>query len=400
MLDARTVHALAHPLDYRLLGSILDRMTHSGFVGWQLRAHLTQLGPLPHGATVCLFGSVARGEMDLLFSDVDLMFLGCEEGRRGELLRALVEGQRSLNFHGAADLLERFANDAEARAVMELRFPLVASEALLSDGAFACRRRMQFVTEASPIAGPEAFADLTERVVSYYALIPRSKRRQTPQRFIADLDAFNTAMRNEVARQDKDSQFFAKYLLVREIGQHFTRLGLVAAVFSKQAVLVSPRPAVEFARILRQPALEKLLFWVGTPFLSGRTLSVLKSSHGDALLARLGEARIDRLFLEAVFGAAKAYSDALDVLHEPSMRCHLEASPPNVLNWRTDPDLQLVVTQLRAIGSRLRTLGEVLAAIFELADEKNVFNRPYRGSGLEAALDCFRTGLMDAAIPV
>jgi hypothetical protein len=351
---------------------------------------------LSSDATICLFGSVARGEMDPTFSDIDLMFLGFDARRRNEVLDALVQGQRSLDFHGAEELLAHF-EDPNAQASMNLRFPILTTDDLLHNTEHA-RRRMQFFIEATPIAGDEIFADITEKIITHYGLLPFAKRRETPQAFLRDLNDFYQEMRKEVSAEATNSRFFAKFLLVREIGQHFTRLGFLAAIFSKRRVLTSPRPGIEFASIIRQPPLGKLLFWISPFFLQGRTMSLLKQSHLRELKQRLKTTDVDKMLVEVVFSIAKAYGDALDILHEPGMRLHLEAAPANIVNWGTDTNLRLVFSQVHTIVSRLKKLADELDVIFRLAQEKAIFNRSYSGSGLEAAFRCFRQGLDDATV--
>ncbi|ESQ16854.1 MAG: hypothetical protein N838_25170 [Thiohalocapsa sp. PB-PSB1] len=193
------------------------------------------------------------------------------------------------------------------------------------------------------------------------------------------------------AQKEASSNFHAKYLLAREIGQHFTRLAVLVAVFSKDAILMTPRPALAYARILRQPALHKLLFWVTPFFLSGNTMSVLKSAHTTSL--RKISRDIDQLLFETVAECAKTYSDALDILHEPDMREHLNQESANILNWRSDPDLKLFNNQVSIIAQSLQKLGKILGNIFLLADEKRVFRRPYAESGLQVAMKNFQDGV-------
>jgi predicted nucleotidyltransferase len=396
MFEPDILRTFPYSLDYRILGSLLDRMACSTLVSWQLRQHMAQYPASSSNETVCLFGSVARGEMDPTFSDIDLMFIGFDYRRRNEVLGALVQGQRSLDFHGAEELLARF-EDPKAQAPMSLRFPVVTADDLLHK-AEQSRRRMQFFIEATPISGDEAFARITERIMVYYGLLPFAKRRETPQAFLRDLNDFYKEMREEVSAETNNSRFFAKYLLVRELGQHFTRLGFLTAIFSKRRVLTSSRPGLEFARMLRQPPLGKLLFWISPFFLQGRTMSLLKHTHLRELKRRLKASSPDAMLVEIIFSIAKAYGDALDILHEPGMRHYLETAPANIVNWGTDTNLRLIFSQVHTIVSRLRKLADELESIFRLAQEKAVFNRPYSGSGLEAALRCFRQGLDDATI--
>lgn len=397
---------LPFSVDYRFLGPLLERMAHSRHILSLLRKEMKRLtGNKSEGKSVCVFGSVARGEADLQFSDIDLMFICYSQAERKQLLMKLVKSNRCLEFHGALGLL---AGDRDkAKNALDLRFPCIQPDSICATKTETDEtRRLQLLLESVPVLGSSLHEEIIRKIIQFYGLEPRRKIRETPEAFMVDLEKFFDRMTKETARREnKGSDFFAKYFIVRKIGQHFTRLGLVQAIFSKQYVLESEHPASGFARILRQSALQKLFFWASSEFLSTRTIARLENNHMKAVRKMLREAlekvglnvevtnkqvSLKELLFRKTFDIAFCYSSALDLLHSPDLRKYLENSNPSVTNWETDPNLKQVHLQAKKTIEKLQVLAECLAALFRVADEASVFNKPYKDSGLEVASEYFR----------
>lgn len=393
-------------IDYRDVGSSLDRLAQSTLTQQLLIRQVASLGIEKRQATICLFGSAARGEFDSRWSDIDLLFVGFKEQERDELLAAIVSQNAGFDFHGAKELLSN--RESDTGTTLNLRFPCISKSELVNKQE--PRRRIQFLFEAKPIYGEEYCDQLLEMIIGHYGLEPKSKMRTTPETLIQDIDSFYAEMAVECSeRTDKSSDFFAKYFAMREFGQHLVRLSLIAAIFEKKANLESTSPALAFALKLRQPNLLKLLFWSTNLFVDGRTMTFLKDnhveelsktlrSHLDALHDEASELRAgltpDDMFHIFVGVASRQYTETFDILNNHTFRTHLSSQNPNVLNWNTDPNLERMSDQCKGFRRTLTCLGGAIASVFHLSGITKGIQKSLRGkSGLDVAIESFRRHL-------
>lgn len=389
------------PLDYREVGSALDRLAHSELALCLLARHLRTLKIGNKRLAICVFGSTGRGEFNVQQSDIDLMFIGFTQKQRNEILRKMVTSNSGLDFHGASDLLDR--RGGAANAALNLRFPAIPeAEILEGDGT----RRLQFLLEARPIFGQDYANLLIEQVIRRYGLEQKPKLRTQPEKLMEELDAFYERIAGENAnRAEKMSDFFAKHFVVREFGQHLARLSLITAIYKKKDNYNSARPALSFASWLRRPNLLKLLFWTEPDFFVGRTISLLESNHSEELSSALvrvlhsffpsrhepaSKPDAKTIFNRIVQRASAQYNDTLDLIFATDFHDYLKNAHPNVLNWDTDPHLQRITAQCTSLKQTLTCLGEALQTVFEIASNSAVLQKPFQGtSGLQAAIDSF-----------
>lgn len=388
-----------YPVDYCRIGPLLDRMAYSRYLVHQLTSEATKL-KLEDSSAICIFGSAARGEFDLRYSDVDLMFFGFDEEARNKCLRNLIEHNQCFEFHDALEFL--IADNADARAVLNRRFPCVDRDTLLGTDEASRRRRIQFFTESIPCSGATLHTNMLAEIVEFYHLVPKSKLYQTPQHFFNDYDTYFTTLTNGVTgEREKDADYFVKFLAVRDIGQHFVRLGIVQAIRSKKEIVEGHNPAVKFAQMCRQPPLLKLSYWVSPAFLAKATIirlvegyskqleAAVRQSLGDGFPRHLREDPFDLegLLASIIQSAAESYCNTLELFHEPASRQHLAKAATNFVNWSHDPQLKEVGHQIAKTIKHLLQLGIVLKAIYTLAHEVGVMNKRYPESGLECAID-------------
>jgi hypothetical protein len=362
---------------------------------------------------ICAFGSIARGEYDLHHSDVDLMFFQCTPRDRNTILSGLVNRNHCFPFEDLRSLLRSSTSKSKSR--IELRFPVVNTKSLLGNDEQSRRRRIQFLFESQPLLNARLHFQLLTEVVTHYNLVPRHKFRQTPQRLITDLDAFYKTMKEDATQKLYPfSDYFCKYIMVRELGQHLVRLGLVQATLSRRRIRLTDQPAISFAHVLRQPALSKLFFWISQEFVGGRIMRALNERHHNLLAAKLRQATsaagletlaedeclsANMLLGIIVDNAAKALSSTLDYLQSKEFRTNLQGQPANIVNWQTDANLRQVTIQVAITTRWLKALAEGLHSIFVFADSMGVMKKGYENSGLQVAVNYLRSGLCEESQP-
>jgi predicted nucleotidyltransferase len=407
-IETDTLKGLYRPVDYRDVGSLLDRMAQSRLILQLLRKEVERMrrdAPKSHPrqSFIAAFGSVSRGEYDPVYSDIDLMFLDFEPALRTALLKRLTFENQCLPFDDLTQLLVKKSH--AATRTIDLRFPCFNRDVLFSQTEPSRRRRIQFLLESVPISEPEHHAAIMEQIIEHYGLVPYPKIRQRPNAFIDDLEAYYHQMQQETALKDgKGSDYFIKYLIVRVLGQHLTRLSLIQATLSRHQIRTRDNPALGFADVLRKPSLVKLLFWDSQDFLARPMLRRLKEDYcvllNKTIREALAAANVDQLAVDpntsvdtliglVVRNAARGVSDTLDLLHSSELRQHLQKSKANFVVTSTDPDHQLIIHQIRKTVRWFRALSEILYVLFPLADSVGAMNKMYAGSGLETAVNYF-----------
>ena len=370
----------------------------------QLMVHLFSkslakiVGSLPRAiadkGSVCLVGSLARGEFDIENSDVDLWFLGFEPSERNHILRAISQEFRAADIGlSENDLLLILKDEGKAQQKDWNKYPCLDDVDFIDCGF----RRAQLLFETVPAYNHERYQSLQKLALQAAGIELRGRHvRQNPAQIYKDIGAYAATVNTSEFSSGVD---FAKQLVSRRLGQHLMRLSVLEAVYRKRTVSDSPDPDGKYIEILQTPTASKALFWASTDFLHGKMMSQVAEQefaklHRDLRrfvrgsgfeFATPGDPR--QLFGRLAILATRDYSTLLNLLHSKSLRTALLEVDDFTLSYRpSNPNLDQLVSSARRFVHTCSTLVKALEMVFLQYDAARLFTRPYCNGGLELAV--------------